>query len=218
LRCQRQRSASARVVARFAALALALIICPLAHAAADPPAVPPPGPPPTPPTPPASAPFTFAVFGDNRPESADKRLPWVFKQILGEIRRLHPAFVVTTGDLIYGSETDTALVEREYDEALPLVKDLGVPVYFATGNHEIRKSAANEAIYRKRVCDKLYYSFDYGNAHFIILDGDIVGQEHRITGDQFDLFEKDLQQAQSAKHIFVFQHQQPYPVSLHIGS
>jgi 3',5'-cyclic AMP phosphodiesterase CpdA len=158
------------------------------------------------------------VFGDNRPEAADKRLPWVFKQIIGEIRRLHPAFVVTTGDLIFGSKTDPALVEKEYDEAIPLVQSVGVPVYFAAGNHEIRGVAANEELYRRRVSDKLYYSFDYGNAHFVILDGDIVGQEHRITGAQFDWLEKDLQQAQSAKHIFVFQHQQPYPVSLHIGS
>ncbi len=165
------------------------------------------------------APFTFVVFGDNRPASADLPLPDAFKQIVAEVRNLHPAFVVTTGDLIYGSKDDQALVEKEYDEALPLVRSMGVPVYFAAGNHEIRGSAANEAIYRRRVFKDIYYSFDYGTAHFIILDADIVGQEHRIMGAQFAALESDLRRAQGrARHIFVFMHQQPYPVSLHVGS
>src|SRR5207302_784457 len=60
-------------------------------------------------------PFTFVVFGDNRPASADKPQPDVFKQILGEVRVLHPDFVVTTGDLIYGSVKDQVLVQKEYD-------------------------------------------------------------------------------------------------------
>ena len=165
------------------------------------------------------APFTFVVFGDNRPASADLPLPDAFKQIVAEVRNLHPAFVVTTGDLIFGSATDQALVQKEYDEALPLVRSVSVPIYFAAGNHEIRGSAANEAIYRQRVSPNLYYSFDYGTAHLVVLDTDIVGQEHRIMGAQFAALENDLRRAQGhARHIFVFMHQQPYPVSLHIGS
>ncbi|MDQ2732762.1 MAG: metallophosphoesterase [Armatimonadota bacterium] len=164
------------------------------------------------------APFTFVVFGDNRPDGEEKPVTEVFKRILSEVRSVHPAFVVTTGDLIFGSATDQDLVNREYDEVLPLVKSLDVPVYFAAGNHEIRGAPANEAIYRKRVSDKLYYSFDCGSAHLVVLDSDIVGQEHRITGAQFDWLQKDLQRAKGKQHRFVFLHQQPYPVSYHTGS
>lgn len=168
---------------------------------------------------PAASPFTFVVFGDNRPPDEKSPLPAVFPQMLAEIKRLHPAFVVTTGDLIFGSKTDLALVNKEYDEALPLVKALGVPVYFAAGNHEIRGVPANEALYRKRVSDRLYYSFDYGGSHFVVLDSDVVGEEHKITGAQRAWLENDLKMAQGrARHTFVFQHQQPYPVSWHIGS
>ena len=164
-------------------------------------------------------PFTFAVFGDNRPAKADLPIPPVFKQILDEVGAIHPAFVITTGDLILGSASDSALVQKEYDDVVPLVKALGVPVYFAAGNHEIRGAAANEVIYRRLVAPKLYYSFNYGNSHFTVLDSDIVGQEHRITGDQLAWFEKDLSAARpKSKHLFVFLHQPPYPVSLHIGS
>lgn len=164
-------------------------------------------------------PFTFVVFGDNRPATATGAVPEVFKQIVAETRNLHPAFVVTTGDLINGSAKDLALVNKQYDDVLPVVKTLGVPTYFAVGNHEIRGVQANEDLYRKRVSDKLYYAFDYSNAHCVVLDTDIVGQEHKITGEQLAWFEKDLQAAQGkTKHIFVFMHQQPYPVSLHIGS
>ena len=168
----------------------------------------------------AAAPFTFVVFGDNRPASAKLPVPDVFKQILAEVRRLHPAFVVTTGDLIYGDAKDTSQVERQYDEVLPFVRAIDVPVYFAPGNHEIRNAPANEAIYKKRVYPSLYYSFDYGSAHFTILDTDQVGLENRITGVQYDWLEKDLgdARARGAKHLFVFEHAQPYPVSSHIGS
>lgn len=163
--------------------------------------------------------FTFVVFGDNRPASPDLPLPEVFHQLIGEVRRLHPAFVITTGDLIYGSVKDQALVQKEYDEAMPLVRTLGVPTYFATGNHEIRGVAANEALYRRNVSDRLYYSFNYGNTHFVVLDTDVVGQEHKIIGAQLAWLERDLARVQGrVRHIFVFEHQQPYPVSLHIGS
>lgn len=166
-----------------------------------------------------SAGFTFVVFGDNRPASPDLPLPEVFHQIIGEVRRLHPAFVITTGDLIYGSVKDQALVQKEYDEAMPIVRTIGVPIYFATGNHEIRGVPANEILYRHNVSDRLYYSFNYGNTHFVVLDTDIVGQEHRITGQQLAWCERDLSRVQGrVRHIFIFEHQQPYPVSWHIGS
>ena len=166
------------------------------------------------------APFTFAVFGDNRPARSDLPVPDVFRQIVREVRLIHPAFVMTTGDLIYGSDDDPDLVAREYAEVMPIVGEVGVPIYFAAGNHEIRGKAVNEALYRKHVSPNLYYSFDYGPAHLVVLDSDIVGQAGRIMGKQMAWFQEDLKAARTrgAKHVFVFMHQQPYPVSLHIGS
>ena len=166
-----------------------------------------------------STPFTFVVFGDNRPASKNAPPPEVFREIVSEIRTLHPAFVMTTGDLVLGDKNDTAVVNQEYNETLPLVRSMGVPVYFVAGNHEMRGSAADQSLYEKRVSPKLYYSFNYGNSHFVALDSDIVGQEHRITGAQFNWLERDLKSVQGkVKHIFVFAHQPMYPVSLHIGS
>ena len=168
---------------------------------------------------PAPAPFTFVVFGDNRPAKAGDPPTEPFKQIVAEVRRLHPAFVITTGDLIYGSANNLALVNKQYDDVLPFVRSMGVPVYFAVGNHEIRGVSANEDLYLRRVFPKLYYSFNYGNAHFVVLDSDIVGQEHKITGPQLAALQNDLARAQGKfAHLYVFEHQQPYPVSLHIGS
>jgi len=167
----------------------------------------------------AQSKFMFVVFGDNRPASATGPVPPVFKQIVKEVRALHPAFVFTTGDLIAGSPTNLALENQQYDDVLPLVKAIGAPVYFTTGNHEIRGSADNEDLYRKRVTGSLYYSFDYGSSHFIGLDSEVVGQEHRITGDQLTWLQDDLKTAtQKAKHLFVFLHEPLYPVSTHIGS
>ena len=180
-------------------------------------------PPPGATTTPINQSFTFAVFGDNRPASADKPIPPVFKQILTEIRALHPAFVLTTGDLILGSKV-AAEREKMYDEVIPLLKETGVSLYFTPGNHEMRGGAEAEEAYKRRVSEKLYYSFEYGSGagkcHFAMLDSEIVGQENRITGEQLVWLDKDLAAARAANigHIFVLLHEQPYPVANHIGS
>lgn len=174
-------------------------------------------------TAPTNQTFTFAVFGDNRPADATKPIPPVFKRILTELKATHPAFVLTTGDLILGSK-DAAEREKMYDEVIPLIQSVGVPFYFTPGNHEMRGGAEAEAAYKRRVCDKLYYSFEYGSGagrcHFAMLDSEIVGQENRITGEQLDWLDKDLAAAQSAHvgHLFVLLHEQPFPVANHIGS
>lgn len=167
---------------------------------------------------PGPGPFTFAVFGDNRPAKEKMPVTDTFVTITREISRIHPSFVVTTGDLIHGSQ-DIQEVNREYDDVLPPLQSMGVPIYFACGNHETSGGQAAEDLYKQRISAKLYYSFDFRNCHFIILDTDENGHEHSLSDAQLQWLKDDLaQRPAGTQHTFAFEHEQPHPVSSHIGS
>lgn len=161
-------------------------------------------------------PFTFVVFGDNRPGSIGKGQPAVFKKILRQIDALDPAFAVNTGDCIYGAPT-LKQIEQQYKEYKNTVSSLlKTKVYLAVGNHEIRESKLCQDFFQKEL-GSLYYSFDFGNSHFIVLNSEVVGQAHRITGEQLEWLKQDLFKSRAARHRFVFLHQPLYPVDGHMG-
>lgn len=160
--------------------------------------------------------FTFVVFGDNRPNGADLAQPQTFKKILAKMGALNPAFAVNTGDCIYGS-WNPLRVREQYEEYTETTKSLFKPkVHLALGNHEILGSPANQAFFAKEL-GALYYSFDYEDSHFIILNSEVVGQTARITGKQLDWLKEDLKKARAARHKFVFLHRPLYPVDGHLG-
>ena len=79
------------------------------------------------------------------------------------------------------------------------------------GNHDIRdaeRGPGGEAVYREE-WGELYYSFDYGNAHFVVLYTD-DGGESVIGEEQIAWLEDDLSAARKREHIFVFSHRPLY--------
>ncbi len=93
-----------------------------------------------------------------------------------------------------------------------------MPVKHVIGNHEVTGGKIAREFFEK-ILGKTYYSFDYKNAHFVILDCEFAGDYHRIGDQQFDWLKKDLASAKGKyDHIFVFAHEPLYPVDGHIGS
>ncbi len=160
--------------------------------------------------------FTFVVIGDSQPWTPDGKIPDVFRDLIKRIDTLNPAFVVHTGDRIYGTGSSVATVRRQYEEFKEAVKPLRAKLYQAIGNHEIQGSIANQEFFKKEI-GGLYYSFDHGNSHFTVLNSQIVGEEGRITGKQLEWLKDDLHQARAAKHRFVFVHMPLFPVDGHLG-
>jgi hypothetical protein len=105
--------------------------------------------------------FRFVVMGDSRSNEA------VWNAIVAHIDQLdpRPAFVINSGDLIYGGTAD------EYAEYLipPLLK-AQVPYFFALGNHD--KGANSQAWEYRYLCgeDALNYFFDFGGYRFVVID------------------------------------------------
>ena len=160
--------------------------------------------------------FTFAVFGDNRPGLPSLTQPKIFKTILKDILKENPCFVVNTGDSVFGS-SNIGKLQKQYAKYLENIKILSpIKVYLTLGNHEISGSKSNQAFFAKEF-GALYYSFDRGDSHFIILNTEVVGEAGRIAGKQLEWLKEDLKKSKNARHKFIFVHRPMYPVSSHIG-
>jgi len=159
----------------------------------------------------------FAVFGDNR-GGKDGLQPEVFPRLVRQMAALNPEFVIGTGDYIYGAGSQDTLRYQwnEFFRAMAPLQDRK-PTYFvpAPGNHEIAGGAGNALFVQ--YFRRLYFSFDRGGSHFIILNTEVPGQESRIADQQRIWLKKDLAAAANAAHIFIALHRPFYPVGAHRG-
>jgi hypothetical protein len=109
--------------------------------------------------------FKFVALGDSR--DAEPAAYWVH----GQMRLWDFDLLLHAGDLVY--EGTHERFEREYFEVYSeTIKS--VPLFPARGNHDLG-DAYTDVYYLPqnawRAADKeLYYSFDWGNAHFVSLD------------------------------------------------
>jgi 3',5'-cyclic-AMP phosphodiesterase len=141
--------------------------------------------------------FQFAILGD-RTGSA---VPGVYEQAWRETAADHPRFVITVGDTIEGGNDLTA--DSEWQQIL---KTLAVyqqyRIFFTPGNHDVWSVASAQAFekYTKR---PLHYSFDYGQAHFTILDN---SRSDDLPAEERAFLQKDLQRHAGQSVKFVFSH------------
>jgi hypothetical protein len=131
------------------------------------------------PTPANPAKFTILVAGDNRPAKATDPQGPTSKTIFAAAQKLGAAFVMWTGDTIYGKNPDDPkLLHHQYKEFLDIAKTAGVPVFNAPGNHELDDSndVPNAQMLQYYTSDMglAYGAFTYGNSRFIALDSEAV--------------------------------------------
>jgi predicted phosphodiesterase len=142
------------------------------------------------------APFTFIAYGDNRTDAEAHR------KVAARFAAHGPAFIIHTGDMV----TDGSYPEWEPQFFAPLREVLrGVPLWPALGNHD--------GDYRKFFAvppggQSLWYSFDYGDAHFVSLD------TMSNKPDMLGWCERDLAGSR-ARWKIVFYHLPSYDVGSH---
>jgi len=146
--------------------------------------------------------FSFVVIGDNRP-SGGWRQPEVYEQLLVDAVRRRPDLYFNVGDVVYSGEF------REYVDFVRATSAIRGPLFIAMGNHEdsIGKEGQDNFLH---FFGKLFYSFDYGNTHFVILNANVVGHRYTLSEGQIEWFERDLEEHSDAEHVFVFIHQPIY--------
>jgi hypothetical protein len=160
---------------------------------------------------------TFAVFGDCQGD-ADGRASPVFRRLVQQMTARDIEFVLGAGDYIHGASSRAAL-QAQWTGFFAAMAPLQArhPVYFAPapGNHDIL-GGDGQALFLEYF-KRLYFSFNRGGSHFIVLDTEIPGQESRIAGEQRIWLKKDLVASRTAYHTFIVLHRPLYPVGLHRG-
>ena len=174
--------------------------------------------------------FTWIATADHFEEPVDG--------LIERVVAAKPAFVIGVGDLVFRSRAeDFPVFEKVIIEPLAAV---GAKFYPVIGNHDFPLDDRWSTFWPPPT-NRPYYSFDYGNSHFVILDTNKAmldeagaetepyeeGSELRAIQTQASDFEpgsaqyewlvKDLEQT-TRKHIFVLFHEPAFSYGGHESS
>lgn len=165
--------------------------------------------------------FSFAIIGDTQrfdPENADGG----FQQAVKNITAKHVDFLMTEGDLLSSCGDDCARNLTVWKNILgPLVSN----TYELMGNHDRTGRDASDSVWQNTFdlpingpdgYSELTYSFDFQNAHFVVLNSE-KPKGGIVDTIQRDWLEKDLA-SNKKENIFVFFHEPAYPVSSKIDA
>ncbi len=155
--------------------------------------------------------FKFIVVGDR----TSNHVEGIFGEVINEIKLLKPDFTICVGDFIEGNTEDTIIIHAEWDTVINIIKELPCKFYYVVGNHDIRNENDSK-IYQRRTGSKRYYSFNYKNSHFIVLDNSMVYPDPsvKMSEEQMKWLEDDLEEHKYIENIFVFYHVPTYLYAL----
>ena len=140
--------------------------------------------------------FRFSIVGDR----TGSPQPQVYGRVWREVDLLHPDFVINAGDVIEGG--DDAQAESQWRSVKAVWQRYSYPLFFTPGNHDIW-SARSAAVYEKMTGRPPQYSFNYGDAHFVVLDN---SRREALSAAQLEFLAKDLENNRERSPKFVFFH------------
>jgi 3',5'-cyclic AMP phosphodiesterase CpdA len=150
-----------------------------------------------------SVPFTFFVFGDTRTRHDMHR-----RVMEAVVKHGIPDFVIHTGDLV-ADGNDSSLWPVFFDIERELLRQTAF--FPSLGNHE-RNSRDYYEFFR---VDTPYYGFNWGNAHFSVINSDYgnaassEAARNAFWAEQTKWLEEDLAASQKADFRFVVGHHPP---------
>lgn len=126
-------------------------------------------------------------------------------------------FILGTGDFVDDGRSFIQW-QRMFNSATDVF--MSTPVMALAGNHEEKGDYALDYYFNFETApeqDKtagIYYSFDYNNAHFAILDSNKLGDDEGLSAEQIEWLKADMN-ASDADWKFVALHKAPYSNGSH---
>jgi hypothetical protein len=158
----------------------------------------------TPPTTAEPAPFQFLLYGDTRTRHD------VHRRVVSEIlKHQSPDFILQSGDMVEDGN-DSSLWPIFFGIERDLLRQTAF--YPTLGNHERDTNYFREFFQHNTP----YYSFDWGNGHFIVINSDIANvsasqrERDMFWAEQTRWLEDDLATHQGADYRFVIAHHPPF--------
>lgn len=154
--------------------------------------------------------LTFKAMGFADPQTAtNEDLDMMRKDIIDALlgNPYQAQFGMVAGDVV---NDNLALYERHNR----LMAQMGIPMWNVPGNHDLNQESPNYTYATqtfKRVFGPDYYSFDYGQVHFLALNnvgfkGKGKGYEGHIDNKQLSWIENDLKDVPTDKLILIITH------------
>lgn len=156
--------------------------------------------------------FSMIAMGDIQPDSMED-IGFFRDMIMPELMQQDANFIMTLGDLSWDHL-------NLYPALKAQLAHLPMPYFTVCGNHDINYKATSRAFATQTFRQHFgpnYYSFDYGQVHFIVLDNigykgwDAERQERRemvgwIDDQQLKWLENDLAQVPYEKLVVIASH------------
>ena len=151
--------------------------------------------------------FTFIAYGDNRAgwDHSDK----IHRQLLANMAKDSPAFVLNTGDLVFGGDHEDYW-DKFFNEGHDLFAS--VPFEPSIGNHDSSQRNFYGLNFDLGENKQAYYYYEYGHSVFIALD---TTRNFAPGSAQYKFLVDRLEKARGKSPIVVFFHHPAYSFSMH---
>ena len=151
--------------------------------------------------------YMFIAYGDTRSN------PDLHRAVIGAIVKLHPEFVLQSGDLV--ARGGKASEWDEFASIIQPLRDNHITYYPARGNHDVGPYYAHFVTAPYDSGNPYYYAFSRHGSRFIILDS-MDPEEFAVGSAQQKWLIGELQKAQkTALNTFVMLHESAYSVGPH---
>ncbi len=155
--------------------------------------------------------FKILLFGDPQPRNHTE-VDYIAHDVVSELIDDGSAFGVTLGDIAF----DNLDTFKSLNQAIAMI---GIPWYNVIGNHDLNL----DSMTRKNINETFeatygpsYYSFDYGQVHFVVLDNidwaaptPKNNRWHFVGGfgkQQLDFLKKDLSMIPESQMVVLLMH------------
>ncbi len=141
----------------------------------------------------ADTPFAFAVISDTQGN------PQVSGRVAAHAWGLRPNFLLHPGDLVSTGTVKQQWLEHFFSSMKPLLER--VALFPVLGNHE--RDARFYYDYMSLPAPEYYYTFEYGNAQFFMLDSN---RKVAPGSEQFQFLERELRRSTAEWKIVCYHH------------